>query len=167
MTAMGATQKAIEGWGGQVVRAASKEQASLFQDRRIDMMNYGIAFNHPSIQEAVKGVDSVLVDIPADVAAKVAANFGGGPCPIKAGEYPWSPAAANAICVGGIIVVNETMDPALAYNLTKALGDQLEEFKEKSHRSIKQTMTPKVLATKSVAPFHPGAEKYYREKGLL
>jgi len=167
MAAMGAPIKAIESWGGHVVRAASKEQASLYLDRRIDMMNYGISFNHPSIQEAVKGVDSTLLDIPAEVAEKVAAQFGGGRCAIMAGEYAWSPSPANAVCIGAVIVVSADMDPALAYNLAKAIVEQIETFKERSHRAIKATVTPKVLATRAVAPFHPGAEKYFKEKNLL
>lgn len=166
MAAMGASIAAIESWGGQVVRAASKEQGSLYADRRIDMMNYGIAFNHPSVREAVKSVDTVLLDIPPAVAAKVAAEFGGAPCAVKAGEYKWSPAPVNSVCIGAVIVVSPDMDPQLAYNLAKAMVEQIEEFKDKSHRAIKATATPSVLATKSEAALHPGAEKYYREKGL-
>jgi TRAP transporter TAXI family solute receptor len=166
MAEMGATVKAIESWGGQVVRAASKEQASLYQDRRIDLMNYGVSFNHPSIQEATRGVDSLLLDIPAGVAEKVGAAFGGGPCAVKPGEYAWSPSGANSVCVGAVIVVNANMDANLAYNLAKAMVEQIETFGDKSHRALKATVTPQVLATKAVALFHPGAEKYFREKGL-
>ncbi|HEX6295480.1 MAG TPA: TAXI family TRAP transporter solute-binding subunit [Burkholderiales bacterium] len=166
MATMGADAKAIEGWGGQLVRAASKEMSSLYQDRRIDMMNYGVSFNHPSIQEAVKAVDSVLLDIPDDIVAKVAEQFGGEPCDVKPGEYPWSPAGATNVCVGAVFVVSEKMDDALAYNLAKAMIEQLEEFKDRSHRAIKATLTPQVVAARAAAPFHPGAAKYYREKGL-
>lgn len=166
MAEMGATQQAIESWGGQVVRAASKEQASLYQDRRIDLMNYGVSFNHPSIQEATKGVDSLLLDVPQKVAEKVAADFGGSACSVKPGEYAWSSGGANSVCVGALIVVNADMEPALAYNLAKAMIERIDAFKDKSHRAIKATATPQVLSTKGVAPFHPGAEKLFREKGL-
>lgn len=167
MNEMGATAKSIESWGGQLVRAASREMSSLYQDRRIDMMNYGISFNHPSVREAVKSVDSVVLEIPAEVAAKVAKGYGGGACAIKPGEYTWSPAGAGTVCMGAVIVVNASMDPQLAYNIAKAMVEQIEEFKEKSHRAIKATVTPKVLATRGALPFHPGAEKLYREKGLF
>ena len=166
METMGASAKAIESWGGQVVRAASKEMSSLYQDRRIDMMNYGIAFNHPSIQEAVKAVDSVLLDIPDDVARKVAERFGGEPCDVKPDEYKWSPAGATNVCVGAVFVVSEKMDAGLAYNLARTMVEQIEEFKNRSHRAIKATLTPQVIAARAAAPFHPGAAKYYREKGL-
>lgn len=166
MAEMGASANAIEGWGGQLVRAASKEMSSLYQDRRIDMMNYGISFNHPSVQEAVKAVDSVLLDVPDDVARKVAEQFGGEPCDVKPGEYKWSPEGATNVCVGALFVVSEKMDDALAYNLAKAMVEQIEEFKDRSHRAIKATLTPKVIASRAAAPFHPGAAKFYREKGL-
>lgn len=166
METMGASAKAIESWGGQVVRAASKEMSSLYQDRRIDMMNYGIAFNHPSIQEAVKAVDSVLLDIPDDIARKVAGRFGGEPCDVRPGEYKWSPAGATNVCVGAVFVVSEKMDAGLAYNLARTMVEQIEEFKNRSHRAIKATLTPQVIAAGAAAPFHPGAAKYYREKGL-
>ena len=166
LDAMGASAKAIESWGGQLVRAASKEMSSLYQDRRIDMMHYGVSFNHPSIQEAVKSVDSVFLDIPPGVARKVGEDFGGAACAIKAGEYKWAPEAHTTVCIGALIVVNEKMDDALAYNLAKAIVEQIETFKDRSHRAIKATLTPKVIATQGPAPFHPGAEKYYKEKGL-
>jgi uncharacterized protein len=167
ITAMGASPKAIESWGGQVVRAASREMSSLYQDRRIDMMHYGVAFNHPSVQEAVKAVDSVFLPIPRAIAEKVGAELGAEPCEVKPGEYAWAPKGAGTICIGAVIVVGEQMEPGLAYNLARALVEQLDEFKDRSHRAIKATLTPKVLTTKSVAPFHSGAEKLYREKGLM
>jgi uncharacterized protein len=166
MEELGASGKAIDSWGGQLVRAASKEMSSLYQDRRIDMMNYGVSFNHPSIQEAVKAVDSVLLDVPDDVARKVAEQFGGAPCDVKAGEYAWAPAGATNVCVGALLVVSEKMEDALAYNLARAMVEQIEEFKDRSHRAIKATLTPQVIASRAAAPFHPGAAKYYREKGL-
>lgn len=166
LSALGAAPQAIESWGGQVVRAASKEMSSLYQDRRIDMMHYGIAFNHPSVQEAVKAVDSAFLDIPRDVAQKVGEDFGGAACSIKAGEYAWAPEAHSTVCIGAVIVVDSDMDAKLAYNLAKAIVEQIDTFKDRSHRAIKATLTPKVIATPGPAPFHSGAAKYYKEKGL-
>ncbi|MEK9679707.1 MAG: TAXI family TRAP transporter solute-binding subunit [Rhodospirillaceae bacterium] len=167
MAQMGATKSAIEGWGGQVVHAASKELVSLALDRRIDVVNFGIAYNHPRIREIAKGVSPVLVDIPIGVASNVAKQFGGAPCGIKAGEYKWSPGAVNGVCIGAVVVVNANMDEKLAYTITKAMVEQIEEFKNKSHRLIKKTATEKVLASPGVAPHHPGAAKYFKEKGIM
>ena len=167
MSLMGATPDKIKSWGGQVVHAASKEIVSLTLDRRIDLANFGIAYNHPRIREIAKGITPVLLDIPENVAAKVAESFGGAPCKIKPGEYKWSSTGANSICIGAVIVVNATMKNETAYNLAKAMVEQIEEFKNKSHRLIKKFAKPKFMAVKAAAPFHPGAAKYYKEKGLI
>ena len=59
------------------------------------------------------------------------------------------------------------MDEKTAYNLTKAMVEQIEEFKDKSHRLIKQNAAPKFMAVKGAAPFHSGSIKYFKEKGLM
>lgn len=167
MEEMGATIEDIESWGGSVTYSASKEIVSLMLDRRIDLANYGSAFNHPSVREIISGVETILLDIPDDVAKKVADRFAGDPCEFKPGEYANSPDGATSICIGTVIVVNPSMDDETAYNLAKAMVEQIEEFKEKSHRAIKASATPETIATPANYPFHPGAEKYFREKGLL
>lgn len=167
MEEMGASIEDIESWGGQVNFSASKEIVSLMLDRRIDLANYGIAFNHPTIREINSGVDTIMLDIPEDVAKKVADRFAGEVCKVKPGEYANAPNGATSVCVGGVVIVNPSMDDQTAYDLAKAMVEQIEEFKEKSHRAIKASATPETIATPGIYPFHPGAEKYYREKGLL
>lgn len=167
MEEMGATLEDIESWGGQVVYAASKEIVSLMADRRIDLANFGIAFNHPRVREIAKAVNPVLVPVPEAAAAKVAEQFGGEVCTVKDGEYEWSANGTASVCVGALIIASPDMDDATAYAVTKALVEQIDEFKEKSHRLIKKTASREALATGSVFPFHPGSEKYLREAGLL
>lgn len=167
MGLMGASQANIKNWGGQIVRAASKEIVSLMLDRRIDMANFGIAYKHPRVREIAKGVSPVLLDIPRGVAEKTAKKLGGEVCIIKPGEYKFAPKGATSICIGALVVVSNAMNAKTAYNLAKGIFGKIEVFKNKSHRLIKKTATPKTMATPSVAPFHPGAAKYLKEAGLL
>jgi TRAP transporter TAXI family solute receptor len=167
MNLMGISRAKVEGWGGQVVHAASKEIVSLVSDNRLDVVNFGISYNHPRVREIVKNSSPVLLSYGKDVASKVAEQFGGEVCYVKPGEYKWSPNGAASVCMGAVVVVNANMDAKLAYNLTKAMVEQIETFKNKSHRLIKKTASPKVLAQKGNAPHHPGALKYFKEKGLV
>ena len=167
MTLLGASRANINAWGGQVVHAASKEIVSLMSDRRIDVANFGISYNHPRVREIAKNSTPVLLSYGQSVAGKVAKQFGGEVCNVKPGEYKWTPNGAVSVCMGAVIVVNANMDAKLAYNITKAMVEQIETFKNKSHRLIKKTVTPKVLSQKGNAPHHPGAAKYFKEKGLM
>ncbi|MBT5911601.1 MAG: TAXI family TRAP transporter solute-binding subunit, partial [Rhodospirillaceae bacterium] len=162
MNLMGISRAKVEGWGGQVIHAASKEIVSLVSDNRLDVVNFGISYNHPRVREIAKNSSPVLLSYGKDVASKVAEQFGGEVCYVKPGEYKWSPNGAASVCMGAVVVVNANMDAKLAYNLTKAMVEQIETFKNKSHRLIKKTASPKVLAQKGNAPHHPGALKYFK-----
>lgn len=166
MEKMGASVEDIESWGGQVVYAASKEIVSLMLDRRIDMANFGIAYNHPRIREIAKGISPVWLDIPKSVAAETAAQFGGEVCGVKPGEYKWMSGGGTSVCVGAVIIGSTDMSDDQAYAITKALVEQIGEFKDKSHKLIKKTASPQTLSTGSVYPFHPGSLKYLKEAGL-
>ena len=104
--------------------------------------------------------------MPEAVATSVAQQFGGELCKVKDGEYKWSATGANSVCVGAVIIGNADMDEKAAYSVTKALVEQIEEFKDKSHRAIKASATPQTIATGSVYPFHAGSAKYLKEAGL-
>ncbi len=166
MAEMGATVKDIDSWGGQVVRAASREITSLMLDRRIDFANFGIAYKHPRVREIAKGITPVLLDVPRPVARKVADFMGGEVCTIKAKEYKFLDRDVTTVCVGTVILVNENMDERTAYNLTKGILKNIEKFKA-AHRLLKKFVTPQMMAGPAVTPFHPGAAKYLREAGLL
>ncbi|MDP6925576.1 MAG: TAXI family TRAP transporter solute-binding subunit [Rhodospirillales bacterium] len=163
---LGASKANIKSWGGQVVHAASKEIVSLISDRRLDVVNFGISYNHPRVREIAKAAAPVLLSYGEEIAARVSKQFGGEVCRVKPGEYKWTPNGAVSVCMGAVIVANANMDAKLAYNITKAMVEQIETFKNKSHRLIKKTATTAVLAQASNAPHHPGSLKYFEEKGL-
>lgn len=92
--------------------------------------------------------------------------MGGKVCLVKAEEYKFLDRNVTTVCVGTVILVNENMDEATAYNLTKGILTNIDKFKA-AHRLLKKKVTKKMMADPAVVPFHPGAAKYLREVGLL
>jgi TRAP transporter TAXI family solute receptor len=166
LAAVGATPDAIKSAGGQVVRAASREMTSLLLDRRIDVVVFGISYNHPSVREMASGIELVMLPMDRATAEKAAKEIGASPCAFKANEYKFLAADSSSVCVGMNVIVRADMDEKTAYDLTKGVFEQVDKFKA-SHRLLQQAVTPQTLAEPSGAPFHPGAAKYLREKGLL
>jgi hypothetical protein len=156
----------IKKWGGQVVRAASQEMTSLMLDRRLDVVSFGISINHPRIREMANGLELVMLPMSEATAKKVAADMGAQACTIKKDEYKFLAADTASICVGLNALVRADMDEKTAYNVTKGITDNLEKYKE-AHRLLKTAVTLASFSEKGLVPYHPGAEKYYREKGLL
>jgi len=65
---------------------------------------------------------------------------------------------------GNLLIVNEKMSDDMAYKITAALYDHVGEFK-KVHPATKVVSLES--APNSVIPLHPGAMRYFKEKGVL
>lgn len=150
----------------QVVRAASKEMGSLMLDRRIDAVVLGIAYNHPVIREMENGIPLTMLDVGKKVSDKVADDFGGQTCTIKADEHKFISEDKVSVCVGAVVVVDKSMPDAEAHDIVKGLLVNLDDFKS-AHRLLKKATTPKTVAEPAIAPQHPGAVKAFKEAGLL
>ncbi|GIW06966.1 MAG: hypothetical protein KatS3mg060_1771 [Dehalococcoidia bacterium] len=70
----------------------------------------------------------------------------------------------RTIGTANILVVNQKMDESLAYDITKVLFDKQAELGT-IHPEAKN-LNLQTAITGSPAPFHPGAIKFYREKGV-
>ena len=77
--------------------------------------------------------------------------------------YPGMEAAVAVVGVSNILAVHESMDESLAHDLTRTLFERQPELvaihPEARHLSLETAVAG------SPAPFHPGAVRYYREKG--
>ncbi|SFL01815.1 hypothetical protein SAMN04488518_11438 [Pseudovibrio ascidiaceicola] len=92
------------------------------------------------------------------------------PSVIPAGTYPGVTHDTNTVAVSGMFVTNANIDEELVYEITKALWS-------KTARKLLDNGHPKgkVITMKSAldgidgigVPLHPGAERYYKEVGLL
>lgn len=166
LTAIGVSLGDISKWGGQVIRAASGEQASLMLDRRIDVISFGISYRHPRVLEVANSVDIVMLPMSEETAKKAAQATGAAFCEVKAKEYDFLATDSASVCVGMPVVVNASMDEKIAYNVTKAMFEQIEKYKA-SHRLLAASTTKETMSQTSAAPYHPGAQKYLQEAGIL
>ena len=86
------------------------------------------------------------------------------PLEIPPGAYPGVQTAVPVVGVANVLVVNRTMPDDLAYDLTRLLFEKQAELAAIHPEARNLSLQS---ATKgSPADFHPGAMRYYREKGV-
>ena len=84
---------------------------------------------------------------------------------VPRGVYPGVDAAVPVLGVMNLLVVNASMDEQLAYDITRVLHERQPELAaiHPEARNLKLESAVK----NSPAPFHPGALRYYKEKGAV
>ena len=92
------------------------------------------------------------------------------PSTIPAGTYPGVDYDVNTVAVSGMLVTNAKIDEELIYQITKAMWSKTaRKLLDNGHAKGKViTMETALDGVKGIdVPLHPGAERFYREVGLL
>ncbi len=92
------------------------------------------------------------------------------PSKIPAGTYPGITYDVNTVAVSGILVTNAKQSEELIYNITKALWSKTaRRLLDNGHPKGKAiTLETALLGIEGIGvPLHPGAERFYREMGML
>jgi TRAP transporter TAXI family solute receptor len=163
--AIGVPLADIKKCGGQVIYAASAEQSDLMKDRRADLLVNSLFVRHGSLLELEQSVDVVLLPLSEQTIAKVSQAAGIDSYVIKAGSYKSQSTPVPTVTLSAGIVVNAAMDDQTAYNLTKALVENVDKIKA-VHKEM-AALTPQIMTSRNAIPYHPGALRYYKEAGLL
>jgi uncharacterized protein len=115
------------------------------------------------LQASVKDVK--FLEVTGEQLSYVEENSGYTPYTIKAGSYEWLDKDVNTVSAFAILVANtDTVDEDLAYQLTKVM---IEKANENTHQQAKHMTKENALNGRGDLPIHPGAEKYYKEIGIL
>ena len=89
---------------------------------------------------------------------------------IPAGTYPGVDYDVDTLAVSGILVTNANQDEELIYEITKALwSDTARKLMDNGHPKAKViTMDTALDGVEGIGvPLHPGAERFYKEVGML
>ena len=139
------------------------ESAELIKNRQLDATlqssGLGVAF----IQDLAATHDITLVGIPAEVVESIGAPY--VPSVIPAGTYLGQDADVPTAAIGNILVTHEGVSEQMAYDMTRLLFENLDRMV--AGHSAAASITPEGALQGLPIPLHPGAERYYREQGLL
>ncbi len=148
-------------------RLGVAESVNALKDRKIDAFFWVGGLPTAAVTDlgATPGVKIKLVDHAevADAMNKKYGNLYAGSA-IKAGTYPGQTTDNKNTVVWNILVANEKMPDEMAYNIVKTIIDKKADLVA-VHGEAKNFTVENQVKDYSPIPWHPGAAKYFKEKG--
>lgn len=149
-------------------RLGAAESTNALKDRKIDAYFWvgGVPTSAVTDLGATPGVKIKLID-HADLVPKMNEKY--GPLyargVIKAGSYPGQDKDNHQANVWNILVAHASMSDEMAYQIVKTIFEHKDEWIA-VHKSAAEVTFEDQQQANSPVPFHPGALKYYAEKGV-
>jgi hypothetical protein len=143
------------------------EQGTALCDNKIDGFFYGVGHPSAAIQDPTIACGAKLISLtgPA-IEALVKEHPYYAKATIPGGMYANNPDPTQTYGVLATAVTSAKVSDDMVYALVKAVFDNFDEFK-KLHPAF-TTLDPKAMITNGLsAPLHPGAVKFYKEKGWM
>jgi uncharacterized protein len=170
----GTTEELMNGHGwtmdkfAQATEMTSTEQASALCDDKIDAFGYTVGVPNAGVSVATDGCDAYIVDLSDDpVAAKlVEENPYYAWATIPAGTYKTSAEDVRTFGVKATFVTSASVPEDVVYSVTAAVFENLDTFRN-LHPAFANLQPEDMITDGNSAPLHPGAEKYFKEKGWL
>ena len=149
---------------GKVEYLPFGESVELMKNRQLDATLQSAGLGVASIRDLATAIKIVVVPVPADVVAKVG-DPAYQPAVIPANTYAGQTTDVPAVAIPNFLVSHSGVSNDLAYQMTKALYTNIDTLYA-AHNSIKVMKRENAIKGMPV-PLHPGAERYYREVGLI
>ena len=143
------------------------EHGAALCDNKIDAFFYGVGHPSANIQDPITTCGAKLVPVTGPAVDKiVAAAPYYAKVNIPGGLYIGNPNPTPTYGVLATFVTSAKVPDATVYELVKAMFENFDDFK-KLHPAFAHLDPKDMVKNGNSAPLHPGAVKYYKEKGWL
>ena len=139
----------------------------LFATSKIDAFGYTVGVPNSGVAQSTDGCGAYIIDLQTDAVKKlVADNPFYAWATIPKGTYKTSKKDVTTFGVMASFVTSADVPDELVYAVVRAVFENLDDFR-KQHPAFANLDPKKMIVDGLSAPLHPGAIKYYKEKGLM
>jgi TRAP transporter TAXI family solute receptor len=149
---------------GKVQYLPFAESVELIKNRQLDATLQSSGLGMAAIRDLSSVMPLNYIAIPAEVVAKIG-NPAYQSAMIPANTYDGQAEAVPTVAITNILVTRADVSDEVAYEMTKLLFDNLTRLGN-SHSAAKDIKLESAAKNLPIA-LHPGAERYYKEKGAL
>ncbi|MBK7663121.1 MAG: TAXI family TRAP transporter solute-binding subunit [Sterolibacteriaceae bacterium] len=140
------------------------ESVELMKNRQLDATLISAGLGVAAVRDLATAVKIVIVAVPAEVVAKIGdPAYNAAAIPAKTYEGQDQP--VSTVAIQNFLVTHAGVPADVVYAMTKSMFENLDAMvaAHAAAKGISKENGPKAMPL----PLHPGAEKYYREAGLI
>lgn len=142
------------------------ESAEQFKDKHIDAFVVTAGIPNAAIMDIGTQHSIRIINIADDKSALIAKKYPFlSPFTIPANTYKGQTSAVKTMAVNAVLIASTSVKDDVAYGIVKALFENQSDLAA-AHAKGKE-LNLKTASTGVSIPFHPGAVKYFKEKGLM
>jgi uncharacterized protein len=143
------------------------EQGTALCDNKIDGFFYGVGHPSAAIQDPTTACGAKLIPLTGTAVEALVKNHPYyAKATIPGGMYANNPNPTDTYGVLATLITSAKVSDDTVYALVKAVFDNFDEFK-KLHPAFANLDPAKMVKDGLSAPLHPGAAKFYKEKGWM
>jgi uncharacterized protein len=148
---------------GKVEYLPFAESVDLMKNRQLDATLQSAGLGVASLRDLANSVAITVVEVPADLVDSIGSPYQAAVIP--ADTYQGQTADVATASVINYLVTRADLDEETVYQMTKGVFEGLDDLAaaHAAARSIKLDES----AIQSPVPLHPGAERYFREQGVM
>jgi uncharacterized protein len=145
----------------------STEQSNALCDGKIDAYGYTVGVPNAGVAVATDGCDARIINLNGPVEKELVAKF---PyyafATIPKGTYKTTDEDVTTFGVMATFVTSADVDEQTVYEVVRAVMENIDDFRN-LHPAFANLDPQKMIKDGLSAPLHPGAIKYYKEKGWM
>lgn len=165
MDYFGTSYDGLRGKGFKIVQGDYNELASAWKDKQVDYMFIVLGVPGAAVIEMTQSRKGEMMPWPEDVRQAFGKKYGYSMGQFPAGTYPnLQSGPVPTIVMATTLMVSSDLSEETAYKVTKTLCENQAQLPT-IHASMDVFDCKTAIKTQPV-PVHPGAMKYYKEKGF-
>jgi len=139
------------------------ESVELMKNRQLDATLQSAGLGVSSFKDLATSLEVQMVAVPEEIATKLGAPYIAATIP--AGTYQGQDKDVQTVAVINFLVTHSEVSDETAYQMTKQLFENIPALTA-AHKAAESIRLEDAMKGMPI-PLHPGAERYYKEKGLL
>ncbi|MDX0520103.1 C4-dicarboxylate ABC transporter [Sinorhizobium medicae] len=139
------------------------ESVELMKNRQLDATLQSAGLGVSSFKDLATSLEVQMVAVPEEIATKLGAPYIAATVP--AGTYQGQDKDVQTVAVINFLVTHSEVSDETAYQMTKQLFENIPALTA-AHKAAESIRLEDAMKGMPI-PLHPGAERYYKEKGLL